>query len=75
MTPEQLEEAIRLEREAMNQAIFPSERMEHANMLVSLVKEDRRLRLEKQTRLIDEYQAKIEECRRRIGVICSDKGE
>ena len=75
MNLEQLKEEIRLEKEAMMNAIFPSERMEHANRIVELEKQDRDRMLDRQARLIDEYQAKIEECRRRIGVICSDKGE
>ena len=75
MNLEQLKEEIRLEKEAMMNAIFPSERMEHANRIVELEKQDRGRMLDRQARLIDEYQAKIEECRKRIGLICSDKGE
>ena len=75
MNPEQLEKEIEEERFAMMNAIFPSERMEHANKIVELEKQDRGRMLDRQARLIDEYQAKIEECWKRIGLICRDKGE
>lgn len=65
----QLEEAMNDEREAMMQATFPRERMEHAAKLAELVREGK---LEKEMRLIDEYQVKIERCRDRIGLLCRE---
>jgi hypothetical protein len=72
MTPEQLQEAMKDEREAMMQATFPRERMEHAASLVVLEKQNRDRLLETEIKLIDEYQAKIEACRKRIGEICNE---
>ena len=62
-----LEDLIRIERDNMMQAIFPSERMKHASRIAELEKQLRTCLMDHEAEKILNYEKQIALCRDKIG--------